>query len=209
MPPGVNIQKLRIGFEKSVYDGATLRRTAQRIAEESVLNAQEEMVERFENHQVTKELEGGIDYSGPSVVSYFKSDVKANLYSFVGFPSGTDPLKLLRELLKSRIEVRISTRSKNIYYFRILAPTTKDIEEATPLPEEYVAGDFSWARAVEEGDGEALGIGQFLAIRVSASRSGGGIQVEDMSPQSSDVKATPYITEILEAFRERLQQLSS
>ena len=205
---GVNIQNLRIGFEKKVFDSNVMKVQAKEIAARSINEAQDAMVESFERHPVTKEIDGGVDYSGESVVSYFKSDIKANLYSFIGFPKGSDPLKLVRELLKSRIEVRLSTRVKSTYYFKVLAPTKEEIESATPLPDEYVSGDFSWARAVEEGDGEALGIGQFLAVRVSASRSGGGIQVEDMSPQSSDVRATPYITEVLEAFRKKLQELS-
>jgi small nuclear ribonucleoprotein (snRNP)-like protein len=209
MAAGVNLQQLRVEFERKLFDTNQFKGLAIGIAQRRVNVAQNTMVQAFEENPVTVELKGGADYSGPSVVKYFRSDVNTNLYSFVGFPQGTDPLKLLRELLKYPIEVKLTTRVKNTYYFRVLVPTRKDMEEATPLPAEYYSGDFSWAAAVEEGDGEALGIGQFLAVRVSASRSGGGIQVEDMSPQSSSVQATPYITAILEAFREKLQQLTS
>lgn len=209
MPAGVNLNKLRVEFDKKLFNTNQFKGLAQGIAQRRVNVAQGSMVNAFEEHAVTREMEGGADYAGPSVVKYFRSDVKANLYSFVGFPKGTNPVELLRKLLKFPIQVKLQTRIQGTYYFAVLSPSSEDIEKATPLPDDYYSGDFSWARAVEEGDGASLGIGQFLAIRVSASRSGGGIQVEDMSPQDSEIEATPYISAILEAFRVKLEQLSS
>lgn len=204
---GVNLNKLRVQFEREVFNTAQFKGLAQGIAQRRANIAQNDMVGAFEEHKVTQELAGGIDYAGPSVISYFNSDHNANLYSFIGFKAGTDPVSVLRELLKFPIKVQLATRTKNTYYFKILVPTTEDIEKATPMPDDYTSGNFSWARGVEDGD--LFGIGEFLTIRASTSRSGGGIQVELKSPTGSKIEKTPYITDILEAFRVKLQELSN
>lgn len=201
---GVNLNSLRVQFGKQVFDTTKFKNLARGAALSKVRAAQEEMVEEFEAHRVTQELEGGPGFSGNSIINYFSVEGQANLYSFIGFKAGTDPVKLLRELLKKPIEVRLATRAKNSYFFRVLVPTTEQIEEATPMPDDYFAGDFSWARGVEDGD--LLGIGQYLAIEAAASRSGKGIQVKIKT--DSSIEATPYITDILEAFRRRLEELS-
>ncbi len=203
----LNLQKLRVEFNKQVFDTNQFRGLAQGIAQRRANIAQNAMLEVFEEHKITKELEGGPEYKGPSIISYFSENGDANLFSFIGFPAGTDPVELLRQVLEYPIQVKISTRVDNTYYFRILVPNSDDLEKATPLPSEYIAGDFSWARGIEDGD--LGGLGEFLAIHASASRSGGGIQVKVKQPLGSTIEKTPYITEILEAFRLRLEELSS
>jgi hypothetical protein len=207
MAGSVNLQKLRVQFEREIFNTNQFKGLAQGIAQRRVNIAQGDMVDAFETHKVTEELAGGIDYSGPSIISYFNSQQNANLYSFIGFRKGTDPLEVLRELLKFPIRVQLTTRANNAYYFKVLVPTVEDIEKAIPMPDDYVAGNFSWARGIEDGD--LFGIGEFLTIRASTSRSGGGIKVELKSPTGSTIQKTPYITEILEAFRVKLQELSS
>ncbi len=203
----LNLSKLRVEFEKQIFDTNQFRGLAQGIAQRRANIAQQDMVETFEQHNITKEVQGGADYVGPSVIQYFSTNGNGNLFSFVGFKAGTDPVKVLRELIKFPIQVKLTTRVKNAYYFKILAPSINDMEKATPMPEDYFTGDFSWARGVEDGD--LPGIGEFLAIKTSASRSGGGIQVEVKTPTGSSVTPTPYLTAILEAFRVKLQELSN
>ncbi len=201
----VDLHNLRVSFEKQVFNTNQFKGLAQGIAQRRANIAQNDMVEAFETHRVTKELEGGVGHKGDSIITYHSDEHTANLYSFIGFPSGTDPLVVLRKLLSKPIEVRLKTRSKNTYYFYVLAPSTEAIEDATPMPADYVSGTFSWARGVEDGD--LVGIGQFLSITVSASRSGGGIQAKINT--TSTIEKTPYISEILEAFRVKLEELSN
>lgn len=204
--PGVNINNFRVQFGKQVFDSNRFKGLVSNVAQKRVNAAQNTMVKAFEDHRVTQELKGGADYSGPSVVNYFKPDVgNPNLYSFIGFPAGTDPVALLRQLLSFPIRVKMTTRSKNTYYFKALTPTKDDMEEATPMPSEYFSGNLSWAAGLEDGD--LLGAGQFLAVKASASRSGGGIQVE-IKDTGTTVERVTYINDILEAFRERLQAIT-
>lgn len=204
----LNLQKLRVEFEKQVFNTNQFKGLAQGIAQRRANIAQQDMVEAFEEHEVTKELEAG-NTGSSSVINYFSENGEGNLFSFIGFPEGTDPVAVLRELLKFPIQVKLSTRVDNTYYFQILAPSSEDIQKVTPLPSDYFEGDFSWAQGVEDGD--IPGIGQFLNIKASASRSGGGIQIhiKDGGETGSTLRPTPYISEILEAFRSRLQELSS
>jgi len=203
---GVNRPKFRVQFEKQVFNSNQFKGLAQGIAQRRVNAAQNEMVKTFEAHKVTEELKGGADYSGPTVINYFKPDVaNPNLFSFVGFPAGTDPVAVLKQLLEFPIQVKLTTRGKNIYYFKALIPTREDIEKATPMPSEYFSGNLSWAAGLEDGD--LIGAGQFLAIKASASRSGGGIQVE-IQDTGTTVERVQYITDILEAFKQKLQSIS-
>lgn len=196
-----NINAFRVTYEK-ILDTQQFKNIALGAAKSKAKAAQRDMINAFESHSVTKELEGGADYSGPSVINYFRSDKNANLFSFIGFKRGTNPVAQLRSLLQFPIEVKLTTRVKNTYYFSVISPSREDIEEVTPMPEEYYSGTLSWAAGIEDGDLE--GIEKFLAVKVSASRSGSGIQVEFINTDSS-IDTTPYITTILEAFRERLQ----
>ena len=201
----VNYNALKIQFEKQVFNTNQFRGLALGAARRRVEAAQNAMIEAFEENKVTKELEGGVRFNGDSIISYHSDKGQPNLYSFIGFSEGTDPLAVLRELLSAPIEVVIATRRGSSYYIRVLAPKEKDIEDATPMPSEYMAGEFSWARGVEDGD--LIGIGNYLAIEASASRSGKGIQIRFGNLDNS-IEAVPYITSILEAFKKRLQQIS-
>lgn len=206
MAKGVDLNKFRVQFTKQVFNSNQFKGLAQGIAQRRVNVAQDAMIKEFVNHRVTQELQGGADYTGESVVKYFNPEKgNANLYSFIGFPAGTNPVALLQQVLSFPIQVKLSTRGSNIYYFKALVPTVENMEKATPMPAEYFSGTLSWARGLEDGD--LLGAGEFLAIKASASRSGGGIQVEIKT--NTTVEKVPYLTEILEAFRDKLQSLSS
>jgi hypothetical protein len=201
----LNLAALRVEFERQVFNTRQFAGLAKGIAQRRANIAQGQMENVFEEHGVTQELEAG-NTGKSAYITYFKPDRgNANLFSFIGFPEGTNPVAVLRELLAEPIEVKLQTRARNAYYFRIMYPTADDIERATPMPSEYFSGNFSWARGLEDGD--LPGIGQFLAIRAEASRSGGGIQVE-IKDTGSSIARVPYITEILEAFRKKIQALS-
>jgi len=201
----VSIPALKVQFEKQVFNTNQFKGLALGIAQRRVNLAQIDMLETFEGNSVTKEIEGGVDYNGPSIINYHSTEGQANLFSFIGFPAGSNPVDVLRKLLEFPIRVQLATRNKNAYYFRVLSPTVKDVEDATPMPDDYLSGNFSWARGIEDGD--LLGIGQYLAIETSASRSGKGIQIRFGNVNNS-IETVPYITEILEAFRKRLEEIS-
>lgn len=158
-----------------------------------VLTAQEIMVETFENHPVTMEID-----AGPSSSNFSQTlNGYGNLFSFIGFESSEKPTEGLRRLLNEQINIvyrGLLKRGKEMadYRFDILVPSVLELETQTPMP--WLNGE-SWAKGIEEG---ISGIGQFLAIQAKVSRSGGGIQVKTNFDRT--FSTTPYLSKILDSF---------
>lgn len=179
-------------------------------AQRKVNAAQNAMIKTYNNHPVTKELREGVNATN-SIIKYFNEVGNPSLYSFIGFPEGTDVLGLLEEVLNSNMAVKPTiSRQKGrtaIFYFRIpeAEKLRENIIESTPMPHDYFTGNISWAQGLEDGD--LTGIKNYLTISVPQSRSGGGIQVKFNGNFGSSIERVKYITEILDAFREKLQSL--
>ena len=126
---------------------------AKRKIEAEIQKIKAEILNDFDKHPVTKEIDQGINSSN---ISGTLGGV-TNLYSFIGFPSGSKPTQAIRELLKKiNINQMISPTGKIIY--KIDFPTAEDIFDATPLP--WAVGR-SWAKGIEQG---LSGLGYYLKI---------------------------------------------
>lgn len=194
----MNISKVSINF-RSIYEKTQkqaenkLRNAAVSAINQKVMIAQGEMIRAFESHPVTMEIDGGVDSSNVSgtLGGY------GNLFSFIGFESGQLPTQGLRDLLNERFQVvsrGLLKRGTKLadYRFEILVPSVLAMELETPMP--WLDGE-SWASGIEDG---ISGVGQFLSIAATVSRSGGGIQVKaDMGRSFS---TQPYLSKILDAF---------
>lgn len=143
----------------------------------------------FEKHPVTKEIDGGIDSPNYSkTLIGFNSDEGKNLYSFIGFYDGDDPLEAIRERLDEdhpdgpKLKYIKGSQVRNlVFQFRITPPNKDEIYNETPMP---WANGISWAERVELG---MPGVTRFLnKIGLRSSRSGGGIQVK------SDLRSTRF-----------------
>ncbi|RTK99692.1 MAG: hypothetical protein EKK57_08935 [Proteobacteria bacterium] len=159
--------------------------------------AKNELLEDFDNHQVTKELEGDPLKEG-KILS------KGNLFAFFGFEQGEKPTEPIREILKNEIQLENNPEfiAKRIGFkisFPIKEPTKKELEDAAPMPN-YTSG--SWITKVEKG---LKGLEAFLVGAFIGSRSGGGIQAKNKVRDES-FSGTPYLTAILKKFRERLKK---
>lgn len=165
--------------------------------------AQIAAVRVFEDSPVTKEIEAGVYSSNISNTISYAGNGNANLFTFIGFPEGSDPIEALRQVLNEPIEVQVGNRNGLSYSVRIIGFNEDDIENATPMPEWNQGA--SWALGIEEGN--IPGIKQYLA-KLNAGRSGGGLQVQ-LRDVDSSLNATPYISEIMNTFRERLQRFFS
>lgn len=163
----------------------------------SKLNAaKNELIEDFDNHQVTKELEGDPLAEG-------KILPKGNLFSFFGFENGEKPTEPVREILKNQIELDNNPefKTKRIGFsvsFPVKEPNKRDLENATPMPN-YTSG--SWLVKVEKG---LKGLESFLVGTFLNSRSGGGVQAKNEVREES-FNGTPYLTQLLKKFRDRLK----
>lgn len=157
-----------------------------------------EMIKEFDNHPITIEIESGPRSSNISGTL----SGGGNLFSFIGFDEGSDPIKGLRELLKtSRVEflgVNIGTIDFKIYF-----PEDEEIYALTPMP---WAKGRSWVRGIERG---MSGLGQYLYTNknLEASRSSTAIQVESKI-RGGRFKNVSYISEIRRNFYQKIKQLS-
>jgi len=154
----------------------------------------EKMMSEFNDHPVTKELDQKTSADPSSFVG------NGSLFGFIGFDRSDEPTQIVREMLDSS-ELKFIRIKGETVDFKILYPSKDELFEATPLP--WAAGR-SWLKGIESG---LSGLGKYLNMDSDASRSGGGIQSES-SMRSGRFRNTKYITEILNNFIKKIDNLS-
>tara|TARA_Y100000310_G_scaffold292935_1_gene322109 strand:- start:1027 stop:1608 length:582 start_codon:yes stop_codon:yes gene_type:complete len=154
----------------------------------------EKMMSEFNDHPVTREL----DQKTSADPSSFVGD--GSLFGFIGFDRSDEPTQIVREMLDSS-ELKFIRIKGETVDFKIFYPSKEELFEATPLP--WAAGR-SWLKGIESG---LSGLGKYLNIDSDTSRSGGGVQSES-SMRSARFRNTKYITEILNNFIKKIDNLS-
>ena len=156
-----------------------------------------QIIDEFNNHLITREIEMGINGSN---ISGTLNGV-TNLYSFIGFDEGTDPISPIREALE-KSSFRISPSGEGISSVIIFdIPTAKTIFSITPMP--WAVGR-SWAKGIETG---ISGLGYYLKIAKN-SRSGLGIQSQRKIRSGVSFKNTKYISNLISKFEKELKNLN-
>ena len=155
------------------------------------------MIAEFLNHPVTVELKQGIDASNISGTL----GGATNLFSFIGFNSGSDPTKDIENVLQTARFEYAKARLKTIE-FSIYIPDPKDVFDATPMP---WAPGRSWAKGIESG---ISGLGYYLKVTRDNSRSGLGIQSSRRVRKGGvKFKNTQYISALLKKYRKEFENL--
>lgn len=164
--------------------------------------AKEDLIGQFYSHPVTREIKSGpnAQNSSGTLGGY------GNLFSFIGFESGDNPIAGIEKILNKKLTVKV--RSVKNGRFRITMfnlPDIEDILAVTPIP---WASGASWVDGVEKG---ISNLGSFLyrekgvrgSSKGSRSRSGTGIQVENTLRQAS-FNTTPYLSQIMNKFLKKV-----
>lgn len=173
-----------------------------------VHQAQQEMLSQFENHPITKEINSAGAGSREAVNISGTLGGYGDLYSFIGFEGGTDPIGPLRKILKKMLNIRMlpGNHRNMIMNFAVEMPSKDELFEASPMP--WNTGR-SWAEGIEKG---ISGLGQYLVLEGAMdgqnaseffdpkSRSGRAFQVKD-GPWSGGFKNTKYLSHILNELR--------
>lgn len=185
-----------------------LVRAATQVAKEEIFEKNvKAMIEEFDKHVVTREIEAGIDAPNFSKTLIGPSKPEGrNLASFIGFPEGTEENETaaIRAFLNPdhpdgpKIKyIRGSQRGNLTFQFAITPPNKAAIYEATPMP--WGTG-LSWAERIELG---MPGLNRFLNKKgMRNSRSGGGIQVKRNIRQARFANR-PYLSKIFGNFLAR------
>jgi hypothetical protein len=153
----------------------------------------------FEQHPITVEILAGMQDINASNSSGTLGGL-TNLYSFIGFDKGTDPISPIRALLeKSNYRILNSTLgAESTVIFDI--PTPKDIFDVTPMP--WATGR-SWARGIETG---ISGLGYYIK-KMRNSRSGLGVQSQKPVRSGARFQNTKYISDLINRFNNDLKNL--
>lgn len=212
----VFLQKVVEEVYRSPAENAAKRR-AEKQLKTDIDNAILQMRKEFEDHPITKELDGGIGASNISKTLLGKSGPQ-NLFSFIGFEGGSDPIQPIREMFENPDSMGIKFRylrksyksgSLSITYsFEVTKPKIPNsVLTATSVP---WAKGWSWLDKIETG---IPGFAYFLSkFGQKNSRSGGGIQSsKENAPLRSSQFIPPengYLKAILKTFMEKVKKES-
>jgi len=169
----------------------------EKIAKQTTLQATQIAELEFANHAVTKEIEAGTSGSNSSgtLGGY------GNLFSFIGFPSNSNPVTVVKQLWKTvrftglkKIKVVGSFgRSYARYTFNVIVPSPDDFEQISPIP--WRSG-VSWLTAISKGGISGLG---YYISKLGLGRSRGGLQLKK-SLRAGKMQTTPYFMSIYNKF---------
>ena len=182
----INIRGLRRELDKKA--GPIIRTKLEARAKQIAVRAKRQLLSLFDSHPITTELEGG---SGASNSSGTLGGV-GNLFTFIGFEEGSQPVEIIRRYLEEAIHVDAVAKGGKALQFTIKfqVPSKDQIERMSPVP---WAPGRSWVRAMELG---LSGLGQYLFKQSRASRSGGAIQVKG-EVRAAKFSNQAYMSEIL------------
>lgn len=155
----------------------------------------EELINAFNGHAVTEEIEGGPKASNTSNTL----GGVGNLFSFIGFESGDRPTQPIRMALDGIALTSIVVSRDGSSRSHIIYPTADDIFRMTPMP---WAEGRSWAQGIEQG---MPGLGKYL--RKDSGRSGGGIQTDNQI-RGGGFSNTSYISSMIRDFEKKILKLN-
>ena len=154
-----------------------------------------EMIKEFLTHPVTIEIKDGPNAS--NISGTLGGDT--NLFAFIGFNEGDDPITPILEILQNT-KYRRTKENKGAQEFTVDLPQIKEIFSAAPMP---WASGRSWAQGIEVG---ISGIGYLLRKNSSNSRSGAAIQSRT-KVRGGKFQNVPYISAIIRKYEKKFSQL--
>lgn len=158
-----------------------VRRIVTTAVRDQVQKANSDLVETFLNHAITKEILAGPNAQNTS----FTLGGYGNLYSFIGFNEGDDPISQVLSVLKKSIQFdAIEVGGDVAISISIKIPSREDFERISALDLPWASGK-NWVFAIEEG---ISGLGRYLFNEDGFynSRSYTGIQI----PKGGSAKLT-------------------
>lgn len=151
----------------AILSSRAVRVAAINLATQELEEEKSEAVRELEAHPVTQEILGGESAQNISgtLGGY------GNLFSFIGFRNGSDPMKpVINLLLKTRVLKSGVTVRGNYIQVRIDLPTKEDFGAISKMPWE---SGRSWLWDIERS---ISGLGSYLYGKFEASRSGAAVQ---------------------------------
>jgi len=185
--------KTLVDLSKSIEYRAYL----QKIIQVEFIAVKNNLIQAFQNHPITKEINAGPDAENTSgtLGGY------GNLFSFIGFEKSDKPTQII-ELMLEEIEMgNILIKKNGQFNVVVKYPKPRDIFAVTPMP---WAEGRSWAKGIESG---ISGLGKYLNKDFSSSRSGGGIQSKSKQ-KNGKFRNTTYISKLIFDFEQDILRIN-
>ena len=191
--------KNRKKIQSQIVRETAFKKEVQRIVKKEFSQIHKEFLATFDNHPVTLEIKSGPRASN---ISRTLSGV-GNLFTYLGFNEGSDPIKPLRELLKT-YEIKYHPQRQSIRV-NIDVPSKEKVFAETPLP--WATGR-SWARGIERG---ISGLGQYLvkSDKIRESKSGHAIQISKGKIRGGRFSNTQYMSALLNDYYKKIQKIEN
>ena len=158
----------------------------------------EQFLNEFDSHPVTKEIKAGPRSTN---ISGTLNGV-GNLFTYIGFTAGSDPITRLRQVLET-YHVRYNIQ-RDFIQIIIEVPTKEQIFVATPLP--WAMGR-SWARGIERG---ISGFGGYVVKNTTMARSKSGYAIQaDNKIRGGRFSNTSYMSALLNNYYKKIQKLEN
>ena len=189
------LRELTVDRPNSTRMAVALRR----LMEPKIKRRRKDLSKKFDAHPITVELNAGPNASNSSgtLGGY------GNLFSFIGFSSGSSPADVISKIFNEKIRFKVKRMDKKgRYRVTFFIPDVEEIYNLTPIP--WLTGK-SWVKGVETG---LSNLGQYVysASGFGSSRSGTGIQAKNKASGVS-FRNTPYVTKLINDFKKRLLAL--
>lgn len=182
-------------IKKKISKSSKYQGTLDNVANKKFKEAKEKLIQDFQSHPVTMEISQGSDAQNLSgtLGGY------GNLYTFIGFSGNFNPTTLVREFLRSAIQMKKvpNAGSLNVNY-SVKVPSLGDFDVAK-MPWE---GGNNWVEGVENG---ISGFSYYMSKASKASRSGKGIQINNKLRSISSSSNVKYMSQILNNFKKRIK----
>jgi hypothetical protein len=170
-----------------------------KIIKEQFEERKDALVENFTNHPVTKEISAE---ESPNISNTLGG--YGNLFGFLGFDKGSDPIYPVQETLKEKtkldhISIKTSTDSVLVRYS---VPDLDDFNSSAQL--EWDA--TNWVKGIERG---ISGFQNFMAK--AAGKSGQGIQtkgsIKPFTGGANRFRNTKYMSDLINKFKLSINKL--
>ncbi len=172
------------------------------IVHEKFVEKKSKLINDFENHPVSKEIKNGETASNSSGTLIGGN---GNLFSFLGFFQGTDPVGEVSNYLEKNVKMmkrpEISIKGNATYYeFEIRYPDKEELKSVSPM--EWETGR-SWLFGIEKG---VSGLSHYLYHKyypphVSNSTTAIQSKYRVIKKEGVTFKRTSYISLMLSNFK--------
>jgi hypothetical protein len=199
----VNSSQIQKKIENALFQKAKL--IAEKKAQGLVNKKKADFLQAFIEHPVSQEI-----LSGPNS-NFGVSGQNGNLFSFLGFSDGSEPVQDLYDFFQKNIFLDKNfsyDKTAKIFKFKMITPNIDEIKNVTELSK-YVQDENgwgegrSWALSIERGI-SGLAFYKFSndsKILGGDSRSGAGLQRKNQIHPGSQYKPRRYISDLLKILK--------